>query len=142
MKIHNFFNMLPQWLNKAKVNLHFLSWSEFQSPPASHQRRSSLLLLKCAKKFQRYSIYNEGDPNILEYFHELPKNSIDVINIKRITSPSTTSCEFSIFFDSKNLLEREDIRKTLTNLNYIFVPNISKSEEISWRFTCESQSVK
>ena len=40
------------------------------------------------------------------------------------------------------MLEREDIRKTLTNLNYVFVPNTIKSEEVLWRFTCDTQYVK
>jgi hypothetical protein len=32
-----------------------------------------------------------GDPKVLDYFHELPKSSLDVTKIKKIVTPSKTS---------------------------------------------------
>jgi hypothetical protein len=52
---------------------------------------------------------------VLDYFHELPKSSIEIIKIKKIVTPSKNSPTFEIFFDNRNLMDREDIRKTLTS---------------------------
>jgi hypothetical protein len=82
-----------------------------------------------------------GDPKVLDYFHELPKSSLEIIKIKKIVTPSKNSPTFEIFFDNRNLMDREDIRKTLTSEAYSFQPKSSK-EESTWRFTCDNHYIK
>ena len=62
----------------------------------------------------------------LEFFHELPKSSVDVINIRKILTPSQSALGFTIVFSSAHMLEREDIRQSLTNENYAFTPKGEK----------------
>jgi hypothetical protein len=77
----------------------------------------------------------------LEYFHELPKGSVALLNLKRIKSHDQYSCDFSIYFDAMFMMEREDIRKTLTNLGYEFTPRETK-EKVVWQFTCDNHFIK
>lgn len=77
----------------------------------------------------------------MEYFHELPKGSVALLNIKRIKSHDQYSCDFSIYFDGMFMMEREDIRKTLTNPGYEFSPRETK-EEVVWQFTCDNHFIK
>jgi hypothetical protein len=80
---------------------------------------------------------------VLDYFHELPKNSLEVTKIKKLVTPSKTSPVLEIYFDSRHLMEREDIRKTLTNESYAFVPKNDKDrDETLWRFTCDNHFIK
>ena len=78
---------------------------------------------------------------MLDYFHELPKSSLEIIKIKKIVTPSKNSPTFEIFFDNRNLMDREDIRKTLTSESYSFQPKSSKDES-TWRFTCDNHYIK
>lgn len=72
--------------------------------------------------------------------HQLPKHSIELINVKKIKPFESSSCTFQITFDQIYLMEREDIRKTLIeHLN--FVPK-TKGDQISWRFTCDNNVLK
>lgn len=63
------------------------------------------------------------------------------MNIKQIKGYESNSSYFSIEFDAKNMLEREDIRKTMTLEEYNFSPKNVK-ENIVWQFTCDNQFIK
>ena len=71
----------------------------------------------------------------------MPKCSIDIVNIKKIEEFDLNSPFFSIEFDAKNLMEKEDIRNSAMNIEYNFTPKDS-SEEITWQFTCDNQYIK
>lgn len=47
---------------------------------------------------------DSGDPRILENFHELPKCSISVLNIKKIKGFEPSSSYFSIEFAAKDMM--------------------------------------
>ena len=83
----------------------------------------------------------EGDPKILDSLEELPKCSIEIANIKQIKGYENNSSYFSIEFDAKHMMEREDIRKTKTLEEFNFAPKNTK-EVITWQFTCDNQFIK
>ena len=62
---------------------------------------------------------------MLEHFHELPKCSIEIMNIIRIEGFEESSAYFSIEFEGKHMLEREEIRRTLVNEEFNFTPKNS-----------------
>lgn len=78
---------------------------------------------------------------MLEQFHELPKCSIEIINIIKINGFEPSSSYFSIEFEAKHMLEREDIRRTLLNEDFNFTPRNTK-ELVTWQFTCDNQFIK
>lgn len=55
-----------------------------------------------------------GNIKSLENYHELPKCSIEILNIKKINGFEANSHYFSIEFEARHMMEREDIRKTMT----------------------------
>ena len=77
----------------------------------------------------------------MEYFHELPKGSIDIIRIKRINTFDSNSSEFTIYFDAMFVMQREDIHKSTTNIDFIFTPKDIKGET-NWHFICENTFIK
>lgn len=64
-----------------------------------------------------------------------------MLKIKKIKGFEPSSSYFSIEFAAKDMMEREDIRKTLANEEYNFAPK-SSSEEVTWQFTCDNQFIK
>ena len=78
---------------------------------------------------------------MLDQFHELPKCSIEIVKISRVNGFEPSSSYFSIEFEAKHMLEREDIRKTLVNEDYNFTPKNTK-ELVTWQFTCDNQFIK
>lgn len=100
---------------RARVSVGVASRLQCQPPTPGHPGRASVLLLLSAEVFRWYPQCYSGDPKVLDYFHELPKSSIEIIKIKKIVTPSKNSPTFEIFFDNRNLMDREDIRKTLTS---------------------------
>ncbi len=62
------------------------------------------------------------------------------MNIKKIRGYDPSNCQFGISFDASFMMEREDIRKTLTQ-GYTFTPKNTK-EEIVWIFSCDSSYIK
>lgn len=73
--------------------------------------------------------------------HWLPKCSIDIVNIKNINEFDLNSAFFSIEFEAKHLMEKEDIRNSTMNMDYNFAPR-DTSDEVTWQFTCDNQFVK
>ena len=73
--------------------------------------------------------------------HQLPKCSIDILNIKNINEFDLNSPYFSIEFLAKHLMEKEDIRNSSMNNDYNFTPR-DTSEEVTWQFTCDNQFIK
>ena len=58
----------------------------------------------------------------LEVAHQLPKCSIDIVNIKNINEFDLNSPFFSIEFNTKHMMEKEDIRNSAMNMDYNFTP--------------------
>jgi hypothetical protein len=95
----------PAWSpNKARVTLVSVSRLQFQSKVTGDPRWPSLLLLHSPIFLRRYNTNHTGNPKTLEYHHELPKHSIELINIKKIKPNEITSSTFELTFDEMYLM--------------------------------------
>lgn len=113
-----------------------------QPATAGGAGRAHVLLLEHSEVVHGYGCWHSGDNiKVLDQFHELPKCSIEILKINRINGFEPSSSYFSIEFEAKHMLEREDIRKTLVNEDYNFTPKNTK-ELVTWQFTCDNQFIK
>ena len=63
--------------------------------------------------------YKNHVPNILNTLKELPKSSIEIKEIQQIKMESSKSTNLVIKFHEKDMIDREDIRKSISSKNYV-----------------------
>lgn len=68
---------------------------------------------------------------------ELPKSSIEIRAISNIKMESSNSPNLIIKFYGKDMIEREDIRKSISDRNYRHTKKITNDQE-EWKFTYSS----
>jgi hypothetical protein len=80
------------------------------------------------------SDYKAHEPNLMSTLKEFPKCSIEIRSIQTIKLESAKSSTLVITFYDKDMVDREDIRKSLSskNYNHPVKPNSEELEE--WKF--------
>lgn len=64
------------------------------------------------------SDYKTHEPNIMSSLKEFPKCSIEIRSIQNIKLESAKSSTLIITFYDRDMIDREDIRKSLSSKNY------------------------
>ena len=81
--------------------------------------------------------YKGHVPNILTAVKELPKSSIEIKAISMIKMEGSNSPNLIIKFYLKDMIEREDIRKSISDTNFRHTKKSTNDQE-EWKFTYSS----
>jgi hypothetical protein len=78
--------------------------------------------------------YKTHEPNLMGSLKEFPKCSIEIRSIQTIKLESAKSSTLVITFYDKDMIDREDIRKSLSSKNYNHPVKPNRDDLEEWKF--------
>lgn len=78
--------------------------------------------------------YKAHEPNLMSTLKEFPKCSIEIRSIQSIKLESAKSSTLVITFYDRDMIDREDIRKSLSSKNYNLPVKPNRDDLEEWKF--------